>query len=164
MLLDIRKYLSRENVDLSDSFSLTLKDKSFLAELTLPETVDVLYSCKSHGNNGLDLKLEIAFTADAQCARCLAEFKRSYRFEPSYTLYKEDYECEEPELPFSPDGKLDLEELCYTEILLGLPSVILCSSQCQGLCPVCGKPRSEGCGCDHDADGGRQSVFHQLLS
>ena len=163
MQLDIRKYLSRQSVDLQGEYLLDLSSYPVSAELTLSDPVKVSWHCRSRGTNALDLSLEIAFKANVQCARCLKELERSYRFDPEYTLYREDYECEEPELPFSADGKLDLDELAYSEISLGMPSVILCSSQCEGLCPVCGRPRAERCGCDENADG-RPSAFHQLLS
>lgn len=163
MQLDIKRYLNRQEQDLHSEYRLDLSGRGLLPELTLAEPVQVAYSCRYNGAEAVELSLEIAFKAKAQCARCLAEFERSWRFTPAYTLREKDYECAEPELPFTPDGRLDLDELCYAEILLGLPSVIVCSPSCKGLCPVCGKPRALGCGCEEKAEGNVQA-FSRLLS
>lgn len=164
MILDIKNCLMRENVQLEGEYLLDLAEKPVSVELTLRQPVKVSYHCTKNGENGVLLALTIAFTATAQCAMCLKDFEYSFSAAPEFDLIKSDYDCVEPELPFTSDGKLDLDELCYTEILLELPSVILCSDSCQGLCPVCHKPLSEGCGCDPDAGHGRQSIFNQLLS
>jgi uncharacterized protein len=48
------------------------------------------------------------------------------------------------------EGKeLDLAPAVREQILLSLPSAPLCSEECKGLCPKCGKDLNEGeCGCD----------------
>ena len=50
--------------------------------------------------------------------------------------------------------KLDLDELTRADILLELPTKYLCSENCKGLCPVCGKNLNDGtCNCDlHQID------------
>jgi uncharacterized protein len=48
--------------------------------------------------------------------------------------------------------ELDVDEPLSEELLLGFPTRLLCSEDCLGLCPRCGKPKREGdCGC-----GGRE--------
>ena len=45
-------------------------------------------------------------------------------------------------------NELDVDEPLCEELLLGFPSRLLCSEDCEGLCPKCGKPKREGdCGC-----------------
>ncbi|HEY2030087.1 MAG TPA: DUF177 domain-containing protein [Myxococcales bacterium] len=48
------------------------------------------------------------------------------------------------------EGKeLDLRPAVREQILLSLPSAPVCSEDCKGLCPRCGKDLNEGeCGCD----------------
>ena len=64
------------------------------------------------------------------------------------------------------EGRLDTKELLYTELVLHVPGVLLCSEDCAGLCPVCGcrKP----CSCKHETSGGavdeRLAILQQLLS
>ena len=47
--------------------------------------------------------------------------------------------AEEPELPFDENGRLDVRELCYQELVMEVPTVLLCSDDCAGLCPICGR-------------------------
>jgi uncharacterized protein len=43
---------------------------------------------------------------------------------------------------------LELEELLREQVLLMLPMQRVCSSDCKGICPVCGRDRNEaGCDC-----------------
>ena len=47
-----------------------------------------------------------------------------------------------------PDGQLDLAELAGADILLELPTSMVCDEGCKGLCPECGANLNEGdCGC-----------------
>ena len=48
---------------------------------------------------------------------------------------------------------LDLDGFVTEEVVLALPSVILCRPDCKGLCPVCGRDRNESeCGCEAPGD------------
>ena len=62
------------------------------------------------------------------------------------------------------DGQPTTEELAREEILLEVPSVLLCSEDCLGLCPVCGQKRPCGCAPREAETDPRLSVLKQLLS
>jgi len=72
---------------------------------------------------------------------------------------EEDYE-----ILLIPDEKLDLFELCFGEILLALPMKHLCSEDCKGICPSCGKNLNNGsCGCVTKSIDPRLEVLAKLL-
>ena len=74
--------------------------------------------------------LEFSVTAllEHECDRCLEAFER---------------EC--------PDNTLDLSELALSDLMLSLPSKILCKEDCLGLCMKCGKNLNDGeCCCDNE--------------
>ena len=60
------------------------------------------------------------------------------------------------------------EELAYQELIFEVPAVLLCSADCQGLCPICGKKKAAGCSCqpaDNAAPAdARLSILKELLS
>ena len=43
-------------------------------------------------------------------------------------------------------GHLDVDEWLSQEFMFQIPTVLLCSADCAGLCPVCGKKKAE-CTC-----------------
>ncbi len=106
----------------------------------------------------LVLKAELSY--HSECARCLApvdgvfslDFERTVVTEG--TLTDERLEELEDEYVVLDDGKLDVDEALREELLLGFPLRFLCSEDCPGLCPKCGKPKRDGdCGCsDREID------------
>lgn len=118
---------------------------------------------------GVDLSLSVDAVVDAMCARCLEPVSKSFQFTREWNLRIQDLDDEELELPISENGKLDVDELVFEELVLEVPPTLLCSEDCQGLCPVCGKPKAAGCSCcqagseDAPADA-RLAILRQLLN
>jgi uncharacterized protein len=74
-----------------------------------------------------------------ECHRCLGRYE--------YPVSSTDYIWEQP-VRLSGDEIIDLTEGIREEIILNLPLKNLCSEDCLGLCPRCGKNLNEGpCGC-----------------
>ena len=63
--------------------------------------------------------------------------------------FVKERELDDPdfELPLDEKGCLDIRELVYQELIFKIPRVLLCSPDCQGLCPICGKRKAAGCNC-----------------
>lgn len=104
------------------------------------------------------------------CARCLDEvtgvfqldFDRTVAAEGSIT--EEQLEENDDEYVMIRDGKLDVDEPLREELLLSFPMRLLCSPDCPGLCPKCGKPRREGdCGCPTKEIDPRLAVLQKWL-
>lgn len=81
------------------------------------------------------------------CDRCLSEFNREYSFSFEHTIVKslntdsDDY--------IKADGdSFDMDECVVSDLLLQLPTKILCKEDCKGLCYVCGNDLNKSeCGC-----------------
>jgi uncharacterized protein len=87
------------------------------------------------------------------CDRCLEAFDREYAYDFSHTLTRslasDDDEYED--YVVCPDNTLDMNELAMSDLLLSLPSKILCKDECAGLCMKCGKNLNDGaCDCKED--------------
>ena len=100
----------------------------------------------------LSLKAELGY--HGECARCLApvdgvfslDFERTVVTEG--TLTEQQLEEMSDEYVVLCGSELDVDEPLREELLLSFPLRLLCSEDCPGLCPRCGKPRREGdCGC-----------------
>ena len=85
--------------------------------------------------DGAELLLCVRAHIDAECARCLEPLTRDYDFTREYFVRDRDLEDPDFELPCNENGCLDLEELAYQELIFEVPAVLLCSADCQGLCP-----------------------------
>lgn len=102
---------------------------------------------KVNGKLAAKLKLE--------CDRCLKpiEFPVDSGFELKYVT-QEEYQAQkaveptlelaEEDLDFSvfEGGVIDLDELVREELLLAVPTHLLCQESCKGVCPTCGADRN----------------------
>ena len=87
------------------------------------------------------------FSLDLTCDRCLKEFNREYAYSFEHTLIQAT-NTDNDEYIVCPDNTLDLNELAISDLLLQLPTKILCREDCRGLCYVCGQDLNEGeCNC-----------------
>ena len=75
------------------------------------------------------------------------EFKRT-------VAVKLEAEDENDEYLLVTDNCIDIGEPIVEETILSIPSILLCSEDCKGLCQKCGKNLNSGnCGCpEHDFD------------
>lgn len=87
------------------------------------------------------------FTLAHTCDRCLKEFEQDYEYSFCHTLVR-SCNTDNDEYVVCGDNTLDLNELAVSDILLSLPTKILCREDCKGLCFVCGADLNEG-SCGH---------------
>lgn len=100
----------------------------------------------------LTLKAELPYVGE--CARCLDEVRGVFSLDFERTVVTEGMVSEErleesvDEYIVLDDGNLELDDAVREEFLIDFPRKLLCSEDCEGLCPKCGKPKKEGdCGC-----------------
>jgi len=87
--------------------------------------------------NAVTVNTLLSFKGIATCSRCLVEFEAT--FNRKLQLHYEVH---------SPDEVIDLLPDIREEIILDFPIKFLCSSNCKGLCPRCGKDlNKENCSC-----------------
>lgn len=112
--------------------------------------------------------VSLSYTARAVahfvCDRCLAPVDTPvvYRFE--HILVKQVNRDSNDELIVVPNLVLDLDELASSDVILELPSKVLCKEDCKGLCPVCGANRNEqSCECTQKRIDPRLEILSKLL-
>ena len=118
----------------------------------------------------MSLSLTVSVSYRTECARCLAPVSGDFAVQlertvaAEGTLSEEQLEENVDEYAVIEDGRLDLDELVREEILLSFPMRVLCSPDCEGLCPKCGSPRRLGdCGCQMREIDPRLAVLQSLL-
>ena len=114
----------------------------------------VIKGCVTDSAGYMRLVISAEVEYSSECARCLEpvsgvfkmDFERTVSDEK--TLSKEAIEENDGEYAIMVDGRLNIDEELLEELLLMFPQKLLCSEDCQGLCPRCGKPKKIGCECD----------------
>lgn len=103
------------------------------------------------------------FCLELCCDRCLEVFKRDFTIKNEEVLVTE-LNTDNDEYIVVEDMKLDMDELCISDILLSLPSKIVCNEDCKGLCPQCGTNLNQNeCHCKKQEVDPRLSVLSELL-
>ena len=113
-----------------------------------------VFGCVTDRAGYMRLILKAELNYHGECARCLApvdgvfslDFERTVAVKG--TVDEDRLEELEDEYVFVEGHELSVDDALREELLLSFPMRLLCSEDCEGLCPKCGKPRREGdCGC-----------------
>lgn len=164
MLLNLASIIHTPGGIVPFSFSMDFSQSEFGG--AHPAQEPVLVDGQVHNEAGvLLLSAEMKTTLHCVCDRCAAPFLREYRQEVSAVLVTElCHEENEDDWTFLLQGEsADLDDVMNTAFVLNLDSKMLCSPDCKGLCPRCGKNLNEGpCGCKKELDP-RLAVLGQLL-
>lgn len=117
----------------------------------------------------LSLKLSVPYVTE--CARCLDEvrgffeedFERTVVTKGSVSDEELDENIDEYAV-LNENGELNVDEEVAETIILTFPKKLLCSEDCQGLCPKCGKRKKDGdCGCVTKEIDPRLAILQKLL-
>lgn len=182
MKIDICELMNRrlERIDFAYRFDPRHTDIQCVA---LPEDISVPDDGISVNGSITDalgcMTLRATVTVDyvTACARCLDEVRETLEFNFERMILTEKIESADS---FDEDGEWDgeLDDVLYVneakiipdadimeEISLELPSFVLCSEDCPGLCPMCGRRLADGdCGCREKKEvDPRLAILQKLL-
>ena len=99
------------------------------------------------------------------CSRCGEGFDFSHSFRIERPVARKLVADENDEYILTDeDGFIDLSAVFNDELLLELPTKLLCREDCKGLCPKCGKDLNKGsCNCPTKEIDPRLEVLKALL-
>jgi len=109
---------------------------------------------------------------EAECDRCLS--RAQFPLNTGFDLFYRPMSCiardeevgldeGEAELGFYEGGGMELEDILREQILLQMPMQRVCSEDCKGICPSCGKNRNETpCDCKDEHPDNRWGALRQL--
>ena len=144
MLLDLKNIFVSDGAGLDFNYELDLSGYE-LSDGEFPFRQPVRVSGRVENRAGVvTLKAVAKYAFFTRCDRCCREYTEQdeTRFENTLVVSVSG-EGGDDFLTVEND-QLELDGLVVSNIILDLPMKHLCSGDCEGLCPVCGKNLNEG--------------------
>lgn len=147
--------------------SIPFAQEMDVSRLDFPQVARYLGAPRAEGevrNSAGVLRARGSITADMVCIcdRCGGTFESTKETPVDALIVSTDEPDDPAAFPLEGDA-LDLDEVLETALILDMESKFLCSEDCRGICPACGKNLNEGpCACRKETDP-RLAVLEQLL-
>ncbi len=162
MLLELKKIFLNENESLSVHTEPDMTDCNF-GENSFSDKVSADITITNHAGL-VELDALVRFNYRFRCDRCYDPFNRDFAFKFHHILVTSPAEDNSDDYIEAPDYTLDTDILLRDDILLELPSKLLCKDSCKGLCPKCGKNLNNGnCACSLREVDPRFAALNKLL-
>lgn len=162
-LLPIMNYEGKK-MEICEKLALNLAETDSFS-LTSPVRFD---GCAVNIGGTIELSGKGVASLKMLCDRCAEEFDLVIEFDVFERLKKEDEFSEngedDPEFLMFEGNTVELDDIIYTNMYMNLPSKQLCSDECLGLCPVCGKNLNhDSCDCRVETTDPRFDILDKLL-
>ena len=158
MIIDIADAARSTGEEFTAEYHGALPGIDFLGErYEFPDGVYVTVSWRYDGE-GVIVTGRFQAECPVTCARCLADFTYTIGFQ-----FAEYYKKQPEEGMYAyQDDVIDLTQMLEDNVVINLPTKLLCREDCKGLCSQCGADlNKESCGCSSVAD--ETSPFAGLL-
>ena len=163
MVLDLKGFLNGAERRLMIDTFLDFSGEEYAGEKIFPQPVHVVGTVFNKAEV-TRLVLECTVTVEKPCDRCGRQTAKTLSVPIERVLVRELAGEEQDTFLVLEDDKLDLFELCFGEVLLALPMKFLCTEDCKGICPSCGKNLNDGsCGCVTKSIDPRLQILAELL-
>ena len=116
--------------------------------------------------NKIRLRGSTAVDLFIPCDRCLDDVRIHFPIEINLSVATDEEPdgIEDDERSFMDGCILDVDKLITNEIVVALPTKVLCKEDCRGLCPVCGTNLNHGdCGCDRHVADPRMAAIRDIF-
>ncbi len=174
MKLDLRSLIAGEMRSMPVDFELTLLAEendvsSPLYMVSFPSPVMVKGKITNTAGY-MQMTLSVSTSYVAECARCLDEVHGDFSFPVERIVATPDMlvnvsEDRMEDYVITSNGFLSLDDLLLELFTLHFPSKILCHDDCLGLCPSCGKRKTEEeCSCTVKEIDPRMEPFRKILA
>lgn len=162
MRLDLRDIIHTPGASKAFDYELDLSQVVLFGEKPFTRPVHITGSVRNMAG-ALELDGQAESVLDTRCDRCLKPLEEPFETAVNTLLAEELEDEENDEIVLLEDGQADLDEIFSTACILALDGQHLCSEECKGLCPKCGKDLNQGpCDCKKELDP-RFAVLAKLL-
>ena len=164
MLLNLRDVLASENLCVSFDYTMDLREEEFYGEHPFQQPIPVQGTLETKADH-FYLRAQVVAPVDTHCARCGVPVQVQKELEIDLVIASSLSNEEGSDDIYVVEGEtFDLDEIIREELILNMDMTVLCSEDCKGLCPRCGKNLNEGdCGCDRTEVDPRLAKLTQLL-
>lgn len=149
MQFDLKKFIATGRQPYDAEFQCDLSAWDF-AGARISQPVTARFTAQLSGGE-VRMTLRANASVHGVCARCLDPVERGETVEAEWTASERDLDDPDFDLPLDEKGHLDVDAWLGQEFLLQIPPVLLCSADCPGLCPQCGRKKAE-CRCPGGAE------------
>ncbi len=169
MLLNLSDVLTSEGKTRQLDVPMELECfESRLGSFPILRKSDIHFELTNIGSGKARMEGRFDLVADANCDRCLTEMELPLEVLFDRIVIAPDVVASEEEDTLEPDFmegyQLDVEAFVYHEVLVNWPVKILCTEECKGVCPVCGKNLNMGeCDCDTFVPDPRMAVINEIF-
>ena len=161
MKLNLESLFNNEGQSISIDHTLVFGDVN-----DLPGTVSGDAEVRGEIKNTAGIvtfKARVTFNLLTVCDRCAKDITLPVDMSFEHILVVSLNEEDNDDFILIDASCFDCDELIRDDVILELPPKILCSDDCKGLCPKCGKDLNEGnCDCKKDIDP-RLEILKQLI-
>lgn len=165
MLIDLTDIIKDYGGKLELSEEFDMPETHFLGEDFVFADKCVLKGYIFNNTKMLELEANVSGKATVHCARCGKPISIDVNFPVSEVLVREDtpYSGEEEAVTYS-GNEIELDEVITNSFLMNVSGKYLCSEDCLGLCPKCGKNLNDGdCGCNRDVIDPRWEKLAEIM-
>lgn len=156
--IDLTNFFNENEKSISVDYTLNLNELEYGTYKPIQNGAKVAGEISQNAGVVL-LDVVVSFQFNGFCDRCAEPVKKNMKLNLHRVLVKalaneEDADSDEfDDYIVVENAQLDLDDLIEEEVLLFLPSKILCKNSCKGLCPTCGKNLNLGpCDCEKEVD------------
>ncbi len=167
ILIDVRKLLHYEEVYLEEDHKYTFEPFHLGAEEVKFISPVHLHAGLTRIKSGILLDGHIDTVVEVTCSRCLerTELPLDVDIHEVFSIpgMEETFDGFDTVFTIGADEKIDIEPALNENIIVNIPVKPLCSENCLGICPVCGKNRNlEKCDCEEEKVDPRLEVLKKL--
>ncbi len=149
MKLQLREIFQIEGLKKPVQYEITPEELKDIRGYTFARPLEIEGEI-SNRSGIVTLKYTVRCVLDVECDRCLKPFLQEHTYDFSHTVVPSlhsDNPAYDSYLVAENDS-IDMNETAITDLLLMLPTKILCREDCKGLCYICGCDLNESvCDC-----------------
>ncbi len=163
MFIDLQQLFDIENERVEINYDLDFSGIELWGQCPFGSPVHITGVVENRAGI-VTLAYTAGFVLSALCDRCLDRFSRDVAYRFSHVLVQGLNEEDSDDFILVENARLDLDELVTSDVLLSLPTKMLCKDDCKGLCQSCGNNLNHAsCTCSRKECDPRLEALKKLL-